>query len=164
MFNHLTIAMMAAFLTALATLFPATARADGNDVTVYTVEGVYAEVLQDTADAIVNHGFKIDYRGYIGDMLARTGPDVGSTKKIYVDAQLLQFCSAVYSRRTMEADPANIAYCPYVIFVYERADKPGRVHVGFRRLDAEGSAASRSALGAVNDLLDAIVREGAGML
>lgn len=162
--NQFMIAMATALLTAFATAFAPTARADSNHVTVYSVSGKYAEVLQDTADAIVNRGFKIDYRAYIGDMLARTGSDVGSTKKIYIDAQSLQFCSAVYSRRTMEADPANIAYCPYVIFVYERADKPGIIHVGFRRLDEEGSASSRSALGAVNDILDAIVREGAGML
>jgi uncharacterized protein (DUF302 family) len=163
MFKHLVRVMLATCLSAMTALFAATARADGDNVTVYVVDGEYADVLQDTADAIVNRGFKIDHRSYVGDMLARTGAAVGSSKKIYTDAQLLQFCSAVYSRRTMEANPANIAYCPYVIFVYERADKPGTIHVGFRRLDEAGSAASRSALAAVNAILDAIVREGAGM-
>jgi hypothetical protein len=128
------------------------------------VEGAFADVLQDTANAIAGRGFKIDHRAHIGDMLARTAADVGATRKIYNGAEAMQFCSAIYSRRAMEADPANIAYCPYVIFVYERADKPGTVHVGFRRLDVTGSAESQKALTAINDLLDAIVREGAGML
>ncbi len=161
---HLMTAVAVALTTAFAATHAAPARAE-SDVTVYTVEGEFADVVQDTADAIINRGFKIDYRGFIGGMLRRTAADVGATRKVYADAQLLQFCSAVYSRRTMEADPANIAYCPYVIFVYERADTPGKVKVGFRRLPEEkGSAASRKALGTVNGILDKIVREAADML
>ena len=63
----------------------------------------------------------------------------------------------------MEADAANIAFCPYVLFVYELADKPGTVTVGFRRMPETGSDATRQALAAVNALLDEIVREAAGM-
>jgi hypothetical protein len=172
MLNRLTIAitatlvaaLVAAHVTAFAAVVVPAAKAGRGDVIVYTVDGTFAEVVQDTADAIIGRGLKIDHRSYIGDMLARTAADVGSAKKIFIGAEAFQFCSAVYSRRTMEADPGNIAYCPYVIFVYERADKPGVVHVGFRRLDDEvGSAASRTAVGAVNGLLDAIVREAAGM-
>jgi hypothetical protein len=138
------------------------ARAESEGVTVYTVDGAFADVLQDTMNAVAGRGFKIDHRSHIGDMLARTGADLGATKTIFTKAEAMQFCSAVYSRRMMEADPGNIAYCPYVIFVYERADAPGTVHVGFRRLAETGSEASRSALGAVNKILDEIVREGAG--
>jgi len=153
--------MAATFLTAAALPI---ARAADDGVTVYTVEGEFADVLQDTANAISGHGLKIDHRAHIGDMLERTAADVGATRTVYMGAEAMQFCSAVYSRRTMEADPANIAYCPYVIFVYERADRPGTVFVGFRRLAETGTAESRAALAAVNDLLDAIVREAAGML
>ena len=35
--------------------------------------------------------------------------------KLYADAQAFVFCSAALSRKTMEADPANAALCPYRI-------------------------------------------------
>ena len=41
------------------------------------------------------------------------------------------FCSAVLSRKVMEADPANIAYCPYTLFVYDTPEPDGMVTVGF---------------------------------
>jgi hypothetical protein len=161
--HHLVkIAVVASMVAALAAVLAPAARAGVDDVTVYTVDAPFTDVLQDTLDAVTGRGFKIDYRAHIGDMLARTAADVGATKAIYTAAEAMQFCSAIYSRRTMEADPANIAYCPYVIFVYERADQPGTVHVGFRRLAESGSDESLAALAAVNALLDDIVREGAG--
>lgn len=131
----------------------------GGKVRIVAVEGAFEDVAAYVADAIVNRGLVIDYRGYIGRMLKRTGADAGSAKPIYRDAQFFQFCSAVFSRRTMEADPRNIAYCPYVVFVYELAANPGTVHVGYRRPARAGSAESRKALAAVESLLDAIVLE-----
>jgi hypothetical protein len=60
----------------------------------------------------------------------------------------------------MEADPANIAFCPYVIFIYEAADRPGETVVGYRRPQAAaGSEASRKALADIDALLDGIVRD-----
>ena len=129
------------------------------DVRIVAVEGAFEDVAAYVADAIVNRGLVIDYRGYIGRMLQRTGKDAGSAKPVYRDAQFFQFCSAVWSRRTMEADPRNIAYCPYVVFVYELTAQPGIVHVGYRRPARTGPPESRKALAAVDRLLDAIVRE-----
>ena len=155
---------LAALLLA-AILLPAGIPADrvraepGGGVRIVAVEGAFEDVAAYVADAIVNRGLVIDYRGHIGRMLKRTGADAGSAKPLYRDAQFFQFCSAVWSRRTMEADPRNIAYCPYVVFVYELAAKPGLVHVGYRRPSPTGPAPSRKALAAVDRLLDAIVRE-----
>jgi hypothetical protein len=74
----------------------------------------------------------------------------------------MQFCSAVLSRNTMQADVMNIAYCPYVLFVFQaRLDDP-TVTIGFRRLPERGSAESKAALATVNKLLDDIAREAAG--
>ena len=132
------------------------------DVTEYIVEAPFTDVRQDLGNAVVNRGYKIDYEAMIGAMLERTSEDVGGKKTIFSNAEFVQFCSAVLSRDAMEADPANIAFCPYVLFVYERADEPGKVHVGFRRLEnPTGSEASHSALGKVNDVLDAIAQEAA---
>ena len=72
--------------------------------------------------AIVDKGLVIDHVSHVGEMLARTGADVGSDKTIFKEADVFTFCSAVVSREVMEADPMNIAYCPYGIFVAETAD------------------------------------------
>jgi uncharacterized protein (DUF302 family) len=97
-------------------------------------------------------------------MLERTGKDVGSARKLYADAQAFVFCSAVLSRKTMEADAANAALCPYSIMVYATAQDPGTVHVAYRRpWRPDGSAASKAALKEVETLLDGIAREALGL-
>lgn len=130
-------------------------------VTVYTVEGAFDDVRLDLVDAIVNRGLVIDYEGMVGDMLNRTAGDVGAEAQVFTRADMLQFCSAVMSRNMVEADPANIGFCPYIIFAYEQPDSEGTIHVGFRRLPEVGSDESQAALAEVNALLDEIVREAA---
>ena len=96
--------------------------------------------------------------------IVRTGKDVGSARRLYADAQAFVFCSAALSRKTMEADPANISLCPYSIMVYATAQQPGTVHVSYRRpWRPGGSAASRAALKEVEALLDGIAREALGL-
>ncbi len=132
---------------------PAIAR---EDVTTYETEAPFADVAADLSDAIVNRGYVVDYHGFIGEMLKRTAGDVGADKPLYRQAEFFQFCSAVVSRAAMEQDIANIAYCPYVLFVYEAEQNPGTVTVGFRRLpDGEGRDE-------VNKLLDEIAKNAAG--
>lgn len=147
-------------LLAASALFATTLAAQpADDVTMITVsDSPFEDVAQDLNDAIVNRGFAIDYHGFIGDMLKRTADDVGAAKPLYADAEFFTFCSAVVSRRVMEKNIADIAYCPYVLFVYEDAATPGTVTVGFRRLpDGEGRDE-------VNTLLEEIVAEAAGGL
>lgn len=129
--------------------------------TTYTVEGEFEDVRFALENAIVNRGLVIDYVSHIGDMLARTGSDVGAKKDIYANAQSMLFCSAVLSRAAMEADTANIAFCPYGVFVYETADKPGTIVVGYRNLTETGDEASKKAIADVNALLGEIVKEAA---
>ena len=125
-------------------------------------EAAFEDVRQDVSDAIINRSYVVDYTAKIGDMLERTASDVGSTQKIYSGAETAQFCSAVLSRKMMEADPTNIAFCPYVVFYYQNADEPGVVHVGYRKLPEDGSAESKAARQTINRLLADIVEEAAG--
>jgi hypothetical protein len=125
-------------------------------VTTYQTTNGFNVVVADLQDAIINRGYVIDYHGLLGDMLKRTAGDVGAAKPLYKDAEFFQFCSAVVSRAAMEANINNIAFCPYVLFVYEPEASPGTVTVGFRRLP-EGEGRDE-----VNALLDAIAREGSG--
>ncbi len=127
----------------------------------YSVQGNYAEVVQDVESGIMDAGLNIDYRGHIATMLERTGKDIGATKKIYKGAEFLQFCSARLSRDMMEADPANMGVCPYIIFVYETTANPGTVTVGYRRPLGAAGEASQKALAKIEALLDGIVKEAA---
>jgi hypothetical protein len=134
------------------------------EVTTYRSVAPFDEVRQDLADAIINRGYVIDYEAHIGKMLARTAADVGASQTVFAKgrANAMQFCSAVLSRNMMQADVMNIAYCPYVLFVFqERLDDP-TVTIGFRRLPERGSEESKTALATVNKLLDDIAREAAG--
>ena len=137
--------------------------AQAAEIVSVATEGSFEDVAQSLSDAIVNRGFVVDYTAQIGGMLDRTAADVGASTKVYTDARAMQFCSATLSRHAMEADPQNIAFCPYVLFVYELAAKPGEVVVGFRKLDEQGSDASRQALAEINGVLDGIVKEAAGV-
>ena len=128
----------------------------------YMTKGNFEDVKQDIVIAITNRGMVVDHTSHIGKMLDRTGKDLGMTKIIYGEdqAQAFSFCSAVVSRKTMEADPHNIAFCPYTIVVYATKEEPNKIHVAYQRpLREGGSDASKASLKVVDDMLDGIVRE-----
>ncbi|CTQ52450.1 hypothetical protein LP7551_00968 [Roseibium album] len=85
-------------------------------------DGSFDDATFAVESAIVDRGLVIDYVSHVGEMLNRTGADVGSGKTIFENADIFLFCSAVISRQVMEADPMNIEHCPYGIFVTETAD------------------------------------------
>jgi len=103
------------------------------DVVSAKAMGGFAEVKDNLVLAIQARGFKIDYTAHIGNMLERTGKDVGSTKRVFGNAEALQFCSAVVSRKMMENKASNIAYCPYVIALYTLPADPKTVYVVYRK-------------------------------
>ena len=121
--------------------------------------GSFDDVKFDLTNAIIDRGLVVDYTGSVAGMLDRTGADVGSTKKLYRHAEYFVFCSAKLSRQMMEADPSNIGFCPFVVFIYEREDKPGDIVVGARPPTPRGDDASRNALAAVDGLLQGIVSD-----
>ncbi|KAJ04193.1 DUF302 domain-containing protein [Sulfitobacter mediterraneus] len=141
--------------TFIAGLFAAsmavTAQADTLS-TVYDFDGSFDDAAFSVESAIVGRGLVIDYVSHTGEMLNRTGADVGSDVTIFDGADIFLFCSAVLSRKVMEADPMNIAHCPYGIFV---TDKDGKVSVGYRNYP-DGPMQE------VQSLLDDIVREAVG--
>jgi uncharacterized protein (DUF302 family) len=150
----------------VATLLTATVpgwAAEPAPLVSYSKQAKFDDVRDDLRTAIEARGLVIDYHAFINRMLERTGKDVGSARKLYVDAQAFVFCSALLSRKTMEADPANMTICPYSISVYATAAEPNRVIVSYRRpWRSDDSPASKAALREVDALLDAIAREAAG--
>lgn len=135
----------AAFIAAAGT-----AAAQG--VTTYDFDGSFEDAAFGVESAIVGRGLVIDFTSHVGEMLARTGADVGSDVDLFTAADVFLFCSAVLSRKVMEADPMNIGHCPYGIFVAERE---GAVMVGYRNMP-EGPMQE------VQALLDEIARDAVG--
>ena len=151
-------------LTLLAALSFGVLAADPNPVVSYSQKAKFEVVRDDLKAAIESKGLVIDYQSNIHKMLERTGRDVGSDRKIYVDAQSFVFCSALLSRKTMEADPSNVSMCPYAMTVYATVNEPDKVVVSYRRpWRPDGTAASVAALREVEKLLDGIAREALGM-
>ena len=114
-------------------------------------DGSFDDAAFAVENAIIGQGLVVDYVSHVGEMLARTGEDIGSETVIFEAADIFVFCSAVVSREVMEADPMNIAYCPYGIFVAETGDG---VMIG-RRDYPDGPMEK------VEALLDGIIAEAA---
>ena len=157
MFRTFAFALLTAFCTvALA--------ADPYPVVTYSKKAKFEDVRDDLKSAIEGKGLVIDYHSFVNKMIERTGKDLGATRKLYVDAQAFVFCSATLSRKMMEADPANVAMCPFSMSVYATLQEPDKVHVSFRRpWRPDGSTASKAALKEVESLLDGIARDALGL-
>jgi uncharacterized protein (DUF302 family) len=140
------------FAAVLAIGLSANVAAAADEATTYPFEGSFEDATFAVEAAIVGKGLVIDYRSHVGEMLNRTGADVGSEVKLFDNADVFLFCSAVVSRKVMEADPMNIAHCPYGVFV---TDREGQVSVGYRQMP-EGPMQE------VQALLDEIAREATG--
>lgn len=137
---------------AAALLVLTTTAAMAEEATVYSFDGSFEDATFGVETAIVGRGLVVDWVSHTGEMLARTAGAVGSDVLLFDNADIFQFCSASLSREMMEADPMNIAHCPYAIFVFERE---GEVVIGYRN-QPEGEMQK------VQALLDDIAREAAG--
>ena len=136
---------------ALALSFAAPVMAQSQAIT-YAFDGSFDDATFSVESAILDAGLVIDYVSHTGEMLERTGQDLGREVNIFDAADIFLFCSAVLSRRMMEADPMNIAHCPYSIFV---TDREGQVMIGYRRYPY-------GIMQEVQALLDALVQDALG--
>ncbi len=136
----------------LLLVLAAPAALSAQEATTYPFDGSFEDAAFAVENAIIGQGLVIDHVSHVGEMLNRTGADVGSDVTIFGAADVFLFCSAVLSRKVMEADPMNIVHCPYGIFV---TDREGSVQIGYRNLP-DGPMEE------VEALLDSIAREAAG--
>jgi uncharacterized protein (DUF302 family) len=132
--------------------------AAAEDLKTAVKKGSFDDVKFELGNAIIERGLKVDFSGSISQVLDRTGSDVGSTRPVYKHAEFMTFCSAKLSRQMMEADAANVAFCPYTVFIYETAAAPGEVVVGYRPFPQPANEPSRAALGEIDKLLTAIIK------
>ena len=143
---------MKSFLSVTAILCSSALAASAEDAFTYPFDGSFEDATFAVESAIVDKGLVIDYVSHVGEMLNRTGADVGSDSMIFKNADIFLFCSAVLSRQVMEKDPMNITHCPYGIFVLETDEG---VIVGHKDYP-DGS------MQAVENLMQQIVAEAIG--
>ena len=100
----------------------------------------FVDTREAIALAIENRGLVINFTSHIADMLDRTGADIGAAKRIFEQAEIIEFCSAGLSRKMMEADPHNIVLCPFAISVYTLPGDPGGTWVAYRKPQGKSAA------------------------
>ena len=125
---------------------------------VFKTQGEFQFVRDAVEMAIEGKGVKINHTNKIAEMLERTGKDLGATKQVYVDGEQFEFCSAVISRRMMEADPNAMTMCPYIISVYT-VPNDKNVYIAYRKPPETKNPALNKALAEVEKLLNEIIQE-----
>ncbi|WP_146592384.1 DUF302 domain-containing protein [Puniceibacterium confluentis] len=136
------------------TAAPTTALAQ--DMVSYDTDQSFEDVTFGLESAILDRGLVVDSVSHPGDMLERTRADLGSDVVLFLEADVYSFCSATLSRKVMEADPMNIRFCPYDIFVMVRPDTADVTTIGFQSYPD-------GAMKEVEALLDSIARAAIGM-
>ena len=133
--------------------------ADGA-VAVRAIEGRFEEIRARVVFAVESQGLVVDHSAKVGDMLERTAKDLGETAQLFGDAEVLHFCSALLSRRMVEADPGLLAFCPYGIAVYTLPGDPNTTYVSYRRMVTELAVPrQKEVLQRIESLLESIVEE-----
>ena len=128
-------------LAALLALCLASTLALADDWTVRQRVGQpLGDVREALTLAIENRGLVINYTSHIADMLARTGADIGASRQVFAEAEIVEFCSAKLSRQMMETDPHNIVLCPFAIAIYTLPGDTGHTWISWRR--PQGGAAA----------------------
>jgi uncharacterized protein (DUF302 family) len=134
--------------------------AQGQSVVEAQAKGSFEEIKQLLVIAIEGQGLVVDHVATVGEMLERTGQDLGVTTRIYERAEVLQFCSASYSRRMMEADARLLAFCPFGVGIYTLPGEVNTVHLVYRSMQAEGvGPEARETLAKIDAVLAEILQD-----
>lgn len=125
----------------------------------YTAFGEFNEIKAFLTSAIEERGIKISNISYVSKMLQRTGKDLGKTVAIYKHAEAIEFCSATLSREMMSANPHNIIFCPFIVYIYELDKDPGTTYLSYRLPFYFVEDTNHPSLIKVDELLRGIIEE-----
>jgi uncharacterized protein (DUF302 family) len=117
----------------------------------------YQDVREDLLMAIEAQGYVVGAIGDLGSMLSRSAADF-SIKPVYLSAEYFNFCPTTIAHELMTADPTNLAYCPFQMFLYETVATPGTIVVGYRHPGIDGNAATRAILAKAERVFADIIR------
>jgi uncharacterized protein (DUF302 family) len=101
---------------------------------VHESEAAFDDVMDGLKLAIEERGMYINNVMHMGEMLERTGKDLGKDEPIYQRAESVEFCSAVLSREMTGENPARIVNCPFIISVYTLPSQPDKTFVVHREI------------------------------
>ena len=147
-----SIAIVSLLVCALA--WPLTA-SSGDAYAVHESESSFEDVMEGAKMAIEERGMYINNVMHMGEMLERTGKDLGLGDKLYEHAESIEFCSAILSRKMITENPARIVNCPFIPSIYNLPGETDKTYVAYRRIPAseiEGSAVMKE----VADMLEGI--------
>lgn len=133
--------------------------AEAADYAVYESDAGFDDVLDALKLSIEERGLYINNVMHLGEMLERTGKDLGMEERVYARAESVEFCSALLSRRMTAEDPARIVNCPFIVAVYTLPDDPDTTYVVHRVIPAAETERS-PVMREVADMLKAVA-EGA---
>ena len=137
---------------------PLSAMAADAYTVLFKTQGTFQDVRYSLQFAIEGKGLKINHTNKIAEMLARTGPEIGATRQVYVDGEQFEFCSATISRKMMEADPNAMVMCPYIVSVYTVPNDKS-VYIAYRKPGPTRNPALKKALADVEKLLNDIIKQ-----
>jgi|SRR5512141_877410 len=137
---------------------PLSAMAADAYTVLFKTQGTFQDVRDSLQFAIEGKGLKINHTNKIAEMLARTGPEIGATRQVYVDGEQFEFCSATISRKMMEADPNAMVMCPYIVSVYTVPNDTS-VYIAYRKPGPTKNPALKKALADVEKLLNDIIKQ-----
>lgn len=137
---------------------PLSAMAADAYTVLFKTQGTFQDVRDSLQFAIEGKGLKINHTNKIAEMLARTGPEIGATRQVYVDGEQFEFCSATISRKMMEADPNAMVMCPYIVSVYTVPNDKS-VYIAYRKPGPTKNPALKKALADVEKLLNDIIKQ-----
>jgi uncharacterized protein (DUF302 family) len=144
-------------LLALSVL-PAWAFAEG-PYAVHESESEFETVMEAAKGAIAERGMYINNIMHMGEMLERTGKDLGMEEKIYERIESIEFCSAVLSRKMTSENPARAVNCPFILAVYTLPDQEGKTFVAYRKIP-QGEIDASEVMAEVAEMLEGVA-EGA---
>jgi uncharacterized protein (DUF302 family) len=106
-----------------------------DDYAVYESESSFSDVMDGLKLAIEQRGMFINNVMHMNEMLERTGQDLGfANDPLFGQAESIEFCSAVLSRKMISEDPRRIVNCPFIIAVYTLPGEPGTTYVAHRAI------------------------------
>ena len=107
-------------------------QADTSQIVTTKIEGHFPEVVHNIKSAIAGKGINIAHILPASSMLNRTGSAYGYKENVFLDAQIIEFCSARLSQKLARLDPDNILACPFVIGATVIPAEPDVVRVSYR--------------------------------
>lgn len=137
---------------------PLSAMASEGYTVLFKTQGTFQDVRDSLQFAIEGKGLKINHTNKIAEMLARTGPEIGATRQVYVDGEQFEFCSSTISRQMMEADPHAMVMCPYIVSVYTIPNDKN-VYIAYRKPGPTRNPALKKSLANVEKLLNDIIKD-----